>query len=160
MSDSIITIAGSHLTARHGVHGVAGESRLRPRVGFRDVATRYFMRCRDDGYVSALVVYNPIGDMIVFTRAANGDELRWGCRHTGTDEITFFPHPEYAHTRSCPTCAGQGYIGPSKCQECEGSGAQPNQVCLVTEKHVQAERIYLEPTKLFSFADVPILSGV
>lgn len=152
----MVTVAGSHL---RGFRGIAGESKLRPRIVAADVTTRYFMRCRDDGYVSAVVVWNPVGEMVVFTRAADGSGLRWGCRHTGDDEITFFPHPAYRHTKTCIDCKGAKVLGidpvtnplGSVCRNCEGSGELPNTVCLVTEKYVKAERIYIEPTRTWAF---------
>lgn len=146
-SDEITTIAGSHL---RGVRGVAGESRLRPRRVMADCKTRYFLVCRTDGYVSEVRVYNPVGEIICFTQADNGDEQRWGCRDIGDDTIIFYPHPEYVHTRVCPDCKGVSTFG-AKCLNCEDSGRLPKPVCLVTEKHVVAERIYMEPTTKFFF---------
>lgn len=158
MPDEITIVAGSHL---RGFRGVAGESRLRPRIVPKNCTTRYYMRCRDDGYVLAVVVQNPVGELAVFTTGANGDEHRWGCRHTGDDLIEFYPHPLYEHTRVCKVCNGTKVMGVteanpwgSKCQNCEGSGHIPAPVCLVTEKHVVAERIYMEPTTVFSFPEI------
>lgn len=148
-SDSLTTVAGSHL---RGFRGVAGESRLRPRIVAEDCTTRYFLKCRTDGYVEEVKVFNPVGEIICFTMADNGDQLLWGCRDIGDDTIVFYPHPGYVHTRVCGECKGVSTFGV-KCLHCEDSGAIPRQVCLVTEKHVLAERIYLEPTRKFFFSE-------
>lgn len=143
--DEIKTVAGSHL---RGFRGAPGESRLRPRIVPTDCTTRYFLRCKIDGAVGEVVVYNPVGEIFCFTTGDNGDEHRWGCRDRGDGTIVFYPHPAYTPTRTCRECKGM------KCVHCEQSGAVPRQVCLVTEKHVVAERIYLEPTTIFSFPEL------
>ncbi len=155
--DEITTVAGSHL---RGFRGVAGESRLRPRLVGEDCTTRYFLRCRTDGYVEEVIVYHPVGEIFVFTNGENGEQLRWGCRDTGDDRIVFYPHPSYTHTLLCMDCNGEKVVGidpvtnpsGSKCQNCEGSGRIPRQIILFTERNVVAERIYLEPTTVYSFA--------
>jgi len=165
MPDEITVKSGSHL---RGLRGWAGESKLRPRLVAKDCTTRYYQRVRDDGYVTGIVVWNPVGEIVCFTDGPNGDRHLWGCRHTGVDEITFFPHPAYVHTMICTDCRGEKVLGidpvtnpmGSKCQNCEGSGEQPIPVCLVFEHGVNAERMYLEPTKTYSFLSSPILSGV
>lgn len=147
-SDEITTIAGSHLRGKF--RGLAGESRLRPRLVPKDCTTRYFLKCRTDGYVEEVRVYNPVGEIVCFTKSDNGDLLKWGCRDIGDDTIVFYPHPAYVHVRVCPDCKGVSTFGV-KCLVCEDSGYQPRQVCLVTERHVVAERIYMEPTTKFFF---------
>lgn len=146
-SDEITTVAGSHL---RGFRGVAGESRLRPRAVASTCQTRYFLKCRTDGYVEEVRVYNPVGEIVCFTRADNGDLHQWGCRDIGDDTIVFFPHPAYTHTIVCTDCKGVSVFG-KRCVNCEDSGAVPRQIGLVTEKHVVAERIYLEPTTKFFY---------
>lgn len=141
-SEGIHTVAGSHL---RGYRGVAGESRLRPRIVAKDCTTRYFLKCRTDGYVESVKVFNPVGEIVCFTMADNGDQLLWGCRDLGDDTIEFYPHPAYTHTVACTECNG------AKCVFCEMTGERPRQVCIITEKHVLAERIYLEPTTKFFF---------
>lgn len=159
-SDGITTVAGSHL---RGFRGVAGESRLRPRLVPANCTTRYYMRCRTDGYVTALVVQNPVGHLVCFSTTASGGHCVWDHREIGPDLLEFFAHPEYHHVHTCKVCEGSGVIGVdpetnpfgSKCGSCEGSGEIPAPVCLVTEKHVVAERIYLDPTTAFFFPEPP-----
>jgi hypothetical protein len=126
--DEMTVRAGSHLT-RQGFRGIPGESRLRPMLVPKDTTTRYYTRePKDAGYISEVVVLNPKGDVFVFTPGPDGEQYRWGCRHTGVDEITFYPHPAYKET---------------------------DLPIIHFEKWVQFERIYMEPTKVFSFAEEP-----
>lgn len=184
-TDELTVVAGSHLRGSSGFRGIQGESRLRPRIVPKECTTRYFMRCRDDGYVTEVIVYNPdftklvllthpdgrvedCGPAVVFTRGPNGEHQRWGCRHERDDELTFTAHPGYVHTTLCVDCRGARVVGVdpvtnpmgSLCRACEGSGQLPRRVTVVTHKTVVAERIYLEPPRLFSFAEPPVPSGV
>lgn len=106
--------------------GVAGESRMRPRLVPEGTTTRYYQKLRNDDFIAEFVVLNPVGPQRVFTLdPATGDQLCWGCRHTGPDEITFYPHPAY---RGGPVC----YVHGPECR---------------------AEPMYAQPTTLYSFGD-------
>lgn len=109
-----------------GFKGVAGESRMRPRLVPAGTTTRYFQRLRNDDFIYEFVVANPVDWQRVFTiDPETGDKLAWGCRHTGPDEITFHPHPAYAG-------------GP---------------ICYAHGPACQAEPMYAQPTTLYSFGD-------
>lgn len=179
MRDEITTHAGSHLGAKSGFFGVAGESRLRPRIVSPGTNTRIYLRSNDDGRVTEVIVFNPvltklvtqtnpetgittpIAPVVVFTIGPAGETQVWGCRDERPDELTFFPHPEYVHTRVCPDCKGEKVTGVdpvtnpmgSKCVPCEESGAVSHQVRVVMHPDVKAEQIYLEPVRSFSFPD-------
>lgn len=166
MIDELAIVSGSHLRGSSGFRGIAGESKLRPRIVPQSCKSRYFMRCRDDGYVSEVVLYNPdfsksvtisqngievdCGPAVVFTVGPDGEHHRWGCRHERDDELTFYPHPGYVHTLSCKVCAGNGVVGidpvtnpmGSVCRDCEGSGAVPNTPRLVTPHDPECLRGY------------------
>jgi hypothetical protein len=94
MSGIIEQVGGSNLKGLAPT--AAGESWMRPRIVPANVTTRHYTRCREDGnFIEKFVVLCPVGEQRVYTLGPAGEEFRWGCRHTGPDEITFYPHPGY-----------------------------------------------------------------
>lgn len=157
--DEMIAVAGSHL---RGFRGVAGESKLRPRIVAENCTTRYYQRVRDDGYISSIIVQNPVGHIVCFSTSESGGHCVWDHREIGPGLLEFFAHPDYRHLHICKECEGSKVLGVdpvtnplgSRCGHCEGSGSIPSPPCLVFERHVVAERIYVEPTKTWSFLNM------
>ena len=127
---------GSHLRGRH--RGIAGESKLRPLIVPEDTTTRMYQNLHpaDSNFVVSVVFINPVGPIKVAHRGTprfneSGvlveDLCLWGCRETGPDEVTFFAHPSY-------------------------TGG--NIVVNYDPKVCRLERMYAEPTTIYSFPGV------